>query len=146
MDKKTLTYLKAEKRVKELKSFYRFKFIWVAISCFLMALNFVSDRNQFWSIYPVLGLTLAMAIKYAKVFGWPGFGKDWEERLFYEELDKIKEREERIQFMLNKEKTNRLPLQEPLMGSDDLDFDSLELKDPKAFKELKKQWRDSEFV
>jgi hypothetical protein len=94
MDKKTITYLKAEKRVKEMKSFYRFLFVYVTICCFLMAINFVSDRHEFWSIYPVLGLSLALAFKYARVFGWPGFGKDWEERKFYEEIEKIREREE----------------------------------------------------
>ncbi len=140
MDKKTLTYLKAEKRVKELKSFYRFMFIWVAISCFLMALNFVSSRQEFWSIYPVLALSLVMAFKYARVFGWPGFGKDWEERLFYEELEKIRDREERIQYMLNKEKSNKSVLSDSISQSIEQDLDKLELK------ELKKQWRDSEFV
>lgn len=140
MDAKTLTYLKAEKRVKELKSFYRFMFIWAAISCFLMALNFVSDRHEFWSIYPVLGLTLALALKYARVFGWPGFGKDWEERMFYEELEKIKDREERIQYMLNKEKNAKFiaPKREELDLETDLD--KLELK------ELRKKWNDSDFV
>ncbi|MEP7320727.1 MAG: 2TM domain-containing protein [Saprospiraceae bacterium] len=139
MDKKTLTYLKAEKRVKELKSFYRFLFIWASISCFLMALNFFSDRHEFWSIYPVLGLTLALAFKYARVFGWPGFGKDWEERMFYEELERIKEREDRIQYMLNKEKTSRLSAPGTSLDPE-LDIDKLELK------ELRKKWNDSDFV
>ena len=122
-----------------MKSFYRFLFVYVTICCFLMAINFVSDRHEFWSIYPVLGLSLALAFKYARVFGWPGFGKDWEERKFYEEIEKIREREERIQFMLNREKTNSpsssidAPRIEP-------DLDKLELK------ELRKQWNDSEFV
>jgi hypothetical protein len=138
MDKKTLTYLKAEKRVKELKSFYRFLFIWAALSCFLMALNFVSNRHEFWSIYPVLGLSLALAFKYAKVFGWPGFGKDWEERMFYEELEKIKDREDRIQYMLNKEKNHKLLA--PTSDDIDLDTDKLELK------ELSKRWNDSDLV
>ena len=89
MDKKTITYFKAEKRVKEMKSFYRFLIVYVTICCFLMAINFVSDRHEFWSIYPVLGLSLALAFKYARVFGWPGFGKDWEERKFYEENSRI---------------------------------------------------------
>lgn len=138
MDKKTITYLKAEKRVKEMKSFYRFLFVYVTICCFLMAINFVSDRHEFWSIYPVLGLSLALAFKYARVFGWPGFGKDWEERKFYEEIEN-KRAGRTYTIYVEQGKTNSpsssidAPRIEP-------DLDKLELK------ELRKQWNDSEFV
>lgn len=140
MDKETVAFLKAEKRVKELKSFYRFLFIWIIISCFLMALNLATSPGEFWSIFPVLGMGLGVMIRYVRVFGWPGFGKDWEERKFYEELERIKDREERIKYMLNKSK--HLPASTPLNVNDQtaLDLDKLELK------EIKKQWRDSELV
>lgn len=140
MDKETVAFLKAEKRVKELKSFYRFMFIWIIVSCFLMAMNLATGDREFWSIFPVLGMGLGVMIKYVRVFGWPGFGKDWEERKFYEELERIKEREERIKYMLNKSK--HLPGNTPLNVNDQtaLDLDKLELK------EIKKQWRDSELV
>jgi len=108
MDKNTVAYIKAEKRVKEVKSFYKVLFVMISISCFLMMMNFVTDRHEFWSIYPVMGLSLVVAFKYARVFGWPGFGKEWEEKQFYQELERIQEREERIRQMLNKEKLNNL--------------------------------------
>ncbi|MEP7266643.1 MAG: 2TM domain-containing protein [Saprospiraceae bacterium] len=148
MDKNTVAYIKAEKRVKEVKSFYKTLFMWLSVSCFLLALNFFTNRHEFWSIYPILGMSLGLAIKYARVFGWPGFGKEWEERQFYEELERIQEREERIRMMLNKEKTitgftnsthqNTLnsPGNQPLKE----EMEKLELK------ELRKQWRDSDLV
>lgn len=139
MDKETVAFLKAEKRVKEIKSFYRFLFIWIIISCFLMAMNLATGAGEFWSIFPVMGMGLGVMIKYVRVFGWPGFGKDWEERKFYEELERIKEREERIKYMLNKGKN--LPSPTAANGNEtSLDLDKLELK------EIKKQWRDSELV
>ncbi|MDZ4710315.1 MAG: 2TM domain-containing protein [Saprospiraceae bacterium] len=140
MDKETVAFLKAEKRVKELKSFYRFLFIWIIISCFLMAMNLATGDREFWSIFPVMGMGLGVMIKYVRVFGWPGFGKDWEERKFYEELERIKEREERIKYMLNKGK-NQTPAS-PASPADQaaLDLDKLDLK------EVRKQWRDSELV
>jgi len=143
MDKETVAFLKAEKRVKELKSFYRFLFIWIIISCFLMAMNLATGDREFWSIFPVMGMGLGVMFKYVRVFGWPGFGKDWEERKFYEELERIKDREERIKYMLNKGKN--LPAAGPVNGNEQtsLDLDKLELKE---VKEIKKQWRDSELV
>lgn len=142
MDKNTVAYIKAEKRVKEVKSFYKVLFVMVSIACFLMMMNFFTDRNDFWSIYPVLGLSLVVAFKYARVFGWPGFGKEWEEKQFYQELERIQEREERIRQMLNKDKTigfsnnTNIPANQPLKE----EMDKLELK------ELRKHWRDSDLV
>lgn len=142
MDKNTVAYIKAEKRVKEVKSFYKVLFVLISIACFLMLLNFVTDRKDFWSIYPVMALSLVVAFKYARVFGWPGFGKEWEEKQFYQELERIQEREERIRQMLNKEKTigftnsANIPTNQPLKE----EMDKLELK------ELRKHWRDSDLV
>lgn len=140
MDKETVAFLKAEKRVKEIKSFYRFLFIWIIISCFLMGLNLATGDREFWSIFPVMSIGLAVMIKYVRVFGWPGFGKDWEERKFYEELERIKEREERIKYMLNKGKNQSHPMVHNGPEQTSLDLDKLELR------EIKKQWRDSELV
>ncbi len=143
--RQTVSYLKAEKRVKEVKSFYRFLFIFVSISMFLMLLNFFTDRHEFWSIFPILVLALPVAFKYARVFGWPGFSKEWEERKFYEELEKIKDREDRIQAMLSREKQTRIQSNgqsttpSPTKHLPE-DIDKLELK------ELRKNWKDSDFV
>ena len=143
MDKDTVTYLKAEKRVKEMKSFYRFLFTWIVLSSFFMALNLFSSPGDFWAIYPTLGIGLGVAIRYIRVFGWPGFGKEWEERKFYEEVERIKEREERIKYMLDHGRPSRsLPkVKDPNEAAPDID--KLELKE---VKEIRKQWRDSEFV
>lgn len=141
-NKNTIAYIKAEKRVREVKSFYKFLFTAVSVSCFLMLLNFFTDRHDFWSIFPVLGLSLAVAIKYARVFGWPGFGKEWEEKQFYQELERIQDREERIRMMLNKEKTIGFTNSASNLHQQAIkeEADKLELK------ELRKEWRDSDLV
>jgi hypothetical protein len=142
MDRTNLTYLKAEKRVKEIKSFYRLLFIMMAIACFLMALNFFTDPREFWSIYPILSMALVVSFRYLRVFGFPGFGKDWEEKQFYQELERIQEREERIRLMLNKEKTiagfKNTPPAQAIASKEEAE--RLELK------ELQKQWRDTDLV
>ena len=59
--------------------------------------------------------------------------------MFYEEFERIKEREDRIQYMLNKEKNSRLNAPGTSLDPE-LDIDKLELK------ELRKKWNDSDFV
>lgn len=115
-------YKKAKKRVKKKKEFYQLLVTFSAISVFLIALNLFSSPSQYWFFYPVGGMMLALVFVGYEAFG---FGEDpeWEEREIAREMKKM-----------NKGKTPAIesPEEEPL-----------ELKE---LKELRPEWKDSDFV
>ena len=83
-------YLKAKKRVKDIKGFY----IHLAVNIFSMiiivAVNLilVPGFHFFW--FALIGIVIAQFIHGIVVFGFPqlGFGKDWEQHKIKEIMEK----------------------------------------------------------
>jgi hypothetical protein len=83
------TYLRAKKRVEELKGFY----INLISYCIVIPTSAIINYNTFWGFqwfwFPMLGWGMGLSFH---AFGVFGYGKSWEER--------------KIQEIINKEKTN----------------------------------------
>jgi hypothetical protein len=120
----------AKKRVKKVKGFYRHFGSWLIFSAFFIILNIRTSPYHFWAIFPIMGWGLGVALHALGVFGLPGLGKDWEERMLDKEMRRLEqEADERGQ-----KESGQLPYRT------EMPEDGLELK------EVRKQWRDSDLV
>ena len=75
-------YIRAQKRVQEIKGFYAHLVVTVLVIPFLIFINlrFVPEFHWFW--FPMGGLGFSLIIHWFVVFGYTAFGlgKDWEAR------------------------------------------------------------------
>ena len=87
-------YLKAQKRVEDLKGFYGNLSSYIIVNIGLMILNLLTSPSYLWFFYPLLGWGIGVAIHGMTVFNYmPFLNRDWEEK-------KIRE-------LMNKEKTDQ---------------------------------------
>jgi len=120
----------AKKRVKKVKGFYSHFGTWLIFSAFFIILNFKTSPFDSWAIFPIMGWGVGVALHALGVFGLPGLGKNWEERM----IDKEMARLEQEAYERRQSKSGQLPYRA------DLPEDELELK------EVRKEWRDSDLV
>ena len=84
------SYMRAQKKIKEIKGFYAHVMVTVLVIPFLIFINlqFVPQFHWFW--FPIGGLGLSLIIHWTAVFGFRaiGLGKDWEERKIKELMEK----------------------------------------------------------
>ncbi len=78
-------YEKAQKRVKEIKSFYGNLISYCIIIPFLIIINLVTNPGHIWFHFPMLGWGIGLAAHGISVFA---IGKSWEERKIREILKK----------------------------------------------------------
>lgn len=84
-------YLKAQKRVEDLKGFYGNLSSYMIVNTGLMILNLVTSPDQLWFIYPLLGWGIGVAIHAMAVFNYiPFLSRDWEDRKIKELMNKEK--------------------------------------------------------
>ncbi len=82
-------YLKAKKKVNEIKGFYGNLTSYVLVNLFLFILNMVTSPEHLWFFWPLLGWGIGIIIHGMKVFNHlPFFDKDWEERKINEFMEK----------------------------------------------------------
>ncbi len=87
-------YLKAQKRVEDLKGFYGNLTSYLVVNTGLMILNLITSPDRLWFIYPLLGWGIGVVLHGMSVFNYmPFLNRDWEEK--------------KIQELMNKEKTNQ---------------------------------------
>ena len=77
-------YLRAKKRVDELKNFYYGLVSYCVVIPFLIFINYQTYWGYKWFWYPMLGWGLGMAIQGARLIG---FNKGWEQRKVKEFMD-----------------------------------------------------------
>ncbi|UTX47339.1 2TM domain-containing protein [Chryseobacterium sp. MA9] len=83
----SVAYNRAQKRVKEIKSFYMNLISYCTVSAFLIFINlFTSSRNH-WFWFPVLGWGIGVASHAFQVFG---VGESWQEKKIREIMNKQK--------------------------------------------------------
>ncbi|HLF65397.1 MAG TPA: 2TM domain-containing protein [Saprospiraceae bacterium] len=123
-------YKIAKKRVKKVKGFFSHFTTWLVFCAFFIFLNAASGGGSFWAIWPIMGWGLGVAFHAIGVFGIPGLGKDWEERMIEKEMERV----EQTELQKRVGTSNRLP---PRTGDAE---DGLELK------EVRKAWKDSDLV
>lgn len=84
-------YLKAQKRVEDIKGFYGNLGSYVIVITGLAILNIVTSPQHLWFIYPAIGWGLGVLVHGMSVFNYmPFMGRDWEERKIRELLEKDK--------------------------------------------------------
>ena len=87
-------YLKAQKRVEDLKGFYGNLTSYIIVNICLIILNLATSSSHLWFFYPLLGWGIGVVFHAMSVFNYmPFLNREWEEK-------KIKE-------LMNKEKTNQ---------------------------------------
>lgn len=83
-------YLRAKKRVENLKAFYIHLMIYVLVNLMLFLINVTSDPSKLWFLYPLGGWGIGIVIHSLTTFPLGIFGKEWEERKIKEYMEKDK--------------------------------------------------------
>jgi hypothetical protein len=87
-------YVKAQKRVEDLKGFYGNLTAYSIVNTALIILNLVLSPKHLWFLFPLLGWGIGVAIHAMSVFNYmPFLSRNWEEK--------------KIQELINKEKSGR---------------------------------------
>ena len=126
-------YNQARKQVKKKKRFYRHLTSYIIINFFLFAINQMTDPFEQWFFFPLLSWGVAIAFHYINVFGLPGnkaLSPEWEEKEIQKEIYRLK-------------KEDSLRYDRPIDHEITVPDEELELKE---FKNLRKEWDDSDLV
>jgi sensor histidine kinase YesM len=78
-------YLKAQRRVKDLKEFYGNLFSYCLVIPCLIVINLLTYSKFLWFFFPMFGWGIGLAIHGFNAFG---YGKDWEEKKIEEYMRK----------------------------------------------------------
>lgn len=88
-------YQKAQKRVNEIKGFYRNLISYIVVNLGFLAINLLTSPGHLWFYWPMLGWGIGVLFHGMKVFDcMPFFGKDWEEQKIKEFMEKEKRKNE----------------------------------------------------
>ena len=84
-------YLKAQKKMEDIKGFYGNLISYLIVITGLAVLNLVTYSQYLWFLYPAAGWGIGVAIHGIAVFNYvPFLGKDWEEKKIREIIEKEK--------------------------------------------------------
>ncbi|MBG9936419.1 2TM domain-containing protein [Bacillus tropicus] len=83
-------YLRAKKRVENLKAFYIHLTVYILVNLMLFFINISSDSSKLWFLYPLGGWGIGIVIHGLTTFPFGIFGKGWEERKIKEYMEKDK--------------------------------------------------------
>jgi len=85
-------YIKAKKRVEEIKGFYTHLFVYIGVNIVLLIINLVTSFGIWWFYWPLLGWGIGVFFHAMSVFVFSKFpGKQWEERKIKEVMDNMKD-------------------------------------------------------
>lgn len=130
----------ARKRVKKIKGFYSHLASYIIMGLFFIGLNLFTSPDFFWAFFPIAGWGIGIAFHAIDVFGFPGIGRDWEQRQLEKEMNRLQEAEDAKRWK-EYQKSERYLQAAPE------DSETLDLEDkPVRLKELRKDWNDSDFV
>ncbi|MED1114186.1 2TM domain-containing protein [Bacillus paramycoides] len=83
-------YLRAKKRMENLKAFYIHLTVYILVNLMLFLINVSSDSSKLWFLYPLGGWGIGLLIHGLTTFPFGIFGKEWEERKIKEYMEKDK--------------------------------------------------------
>ena len=83
-------YLRAKKRVANLKSFYIHLTVYFLVNLMLFLVNIITDTSDLWFLYPLGGWGIGVAIHGLTTISLGNFGAEWEERKIKEYMEKDK--------------------------------------------------------
>ncbi|GAA5091549.1 hypothetical protein GCM10023210_19090 [Chryseobacterium ginsengisoli] len=84
INKETIAYRKASRRVKELKGFYGNLTSYCLVIPFLAVLNLLTAPGYLWFLWPMMGWGMGIAAHAVTTFG---IGKSWEEKKIKELME-----------------------------------------------------------
>lgn len=90
MEEKDEKYIRAKKRVEQLKGFYIHVTVYVLVNIMLFVINLSSSAGDWWFFYPLGGWGIGVLIHGISVFATGNFGADWEERKIKEYMERDK--------------------------------------------------------
>lgn len=91
-------YLKAKKRVEDIKGFYSNLASFIIVNLILLFINLNYSPNHLWFYWPLLWWGLGVLFHGLKVFNcFPVFGKEWKKQKIKELMDKEKSKNEKWQ-------------------------------------------------
>lgn len=87
-------YLKAKKRVKDIRGFYVHLVVNIASIIIIVTVNLMFSPGFHWFWFAVIGIVIAQLIHAVVVFGFPqfGLGKDWENEKIRKLMEEDKKR------------------------------------------------------
>lgn len=124
-------YLRARRKVEKMKRFYKHLSSWMFTSLFLLILFSILRMPPWITLVVVAGWGIGIASEAIEVFGFPGIGRDWEDRKIQEEMEKMDSD------LVKPANESEVPQEE-----DEIE-DTLELPD---YREVKRSWNDSDLV
>lgn len=81
-------FLRAKKKVDNLKGFYYNLLSYCLVIPFLIFINLMTSREHYWFFYPMIGWGIGIAFHAFEVYGNKiHLGKDWEDRKIKEFMD-----------------------------------------------------------
>jgi hypothetical protein len=85
-------YLKAKKRVKDIRGFYVHLVVNITSIIIIITVNLLFSPQFHWFWFAVIGIVIAQLIHAVVVFGFPqfGMGKDWEQEKIKQFMDQDK--------------------------------------------------------
>lgn len=84
-------YLKARKKVKEIKGFYSHLTVYILVISVLIFINLKYTPEYIWVIWSATGWGFGLLGHASKTFNWvPFFGSDWEEKKIKELMEEEK--------------------------------------------------------
>lgn len=83
-------YLRAKKRVENLKAFYIHLTVFILVNLMLFFINILTDPSELWFLYPLGGWGIGIAIHGLTIFSAGKLGSEWEERKIKEYMDEDK--------------------------------------------------------
>ncbi|MGE7636009.1 2TM domain-containing protein [Bacillus paramycoides] len=83
-------YLRAKKRVENLKAFYIHLTVYILVNLMLFLINMISDSSKLWFLYPLGGWGIGIVIHGLTTLPLGIFGKKWEEQKIKEYMKKDK--------------------------------------------------------
>lgn len=87
-------YLKAQKEVGKLKSFYENLFSYICVNIILIIINLLVSPQHLWFFGPLLCWGVSVIIHAMYVFNWSLFlGKNWEEKKLKAFIEEEKNKE-----------------------------------------------------
>ncbi len=91
VQQQTERYLRAQKKVEEIKSFYGNLLAYCLVIPILAWINY-QTTSFVWVVFPALGWGIGLAFHALRVYGYDFFlGKNWEERKIQELMAEDKE-------------------------------------------------------
>ena len=87
-DQQRYEYEEVKQRVKRISGFYQHLLVYVLVNAGLVSINLISDPNDLWFVYPLLGWGVGLAAHGLTVFLAEGVTKSWEEKKIRELLEK----------------------------------------------------------